>query len=293
MIFKPYRTLTGWFGSLTCLALIALDGLFILLAARRPLDGASFALILAVFASLPILAYVALRTYGVLTLEYWVDRDGVIIIWGPTRHLIPMGEITRIVLGDNAGARRWWHWPAPWVSQRKSNRFGSVRTFATQPPASHLLLVTQACAYGVTPAQPERFLAALEARHTLGRARMRRLITLRPPLSDYPLWRDQLGLLLLGVGLALNLLLFAVLSSRYPALPADLPLHFDALGQPDRIGASSALFVLPMLGLVTYLVNTVWGIWHFLRQRMASYLLWSGAVAVQILALLALRSLGV
>jgi len=293
MIFKPHRSLTGWQGLLVCLALLALDAWFTVQVARRPLDGVSFLMALAVLLSLPLLAYIAYRTYGAFTLEYWVDRDGVTIIWGPTRHLIPMGDIIRIVRGDADGSRRWWHWPAPWVSQRKSGRFGIVRSFATQPPAAHLLLVTEAGAYSVTPAQPERFLAALQARHLLGRARVRRPLTIRPPLRDYPLWRDRLGLGLLGAGFLLNLALFGLLSWRFPTLPADLPLHFDAAGQPDRIGTRSALFILPTLGLLAWLTNTAWGIWQYRRQRLASYLLWGGAAAVQVLALVALRGLGV
>ena len=291
MVFKPYRTTTAWQGLLVCAVLVALDGWLVNQTLNRPLDGLSFALVLAVLASLPLLAYLAYRTYGAFTLEYWVDRDGVTIIWGPVRYLIPMGDIVRIVRGDADGRRRWWHWPAPWVSQRQSARFGIVRSFATQPPAAHILLVTEAGAYSLTPARPERFLAALQARHALGRARVQRLATIRPPLRDYPLWQDRLGLALLVAGFALNLIVFAILSWRFPALPDDLPLHFDALGQPDRIGARSALFILPVLGALSWLTNTLWGIWQYRRQRLASYLLWGGAVVVQVVALVALQGL--
>lgn len=291
MVFKPYRTATAWQGLLVCAVLVALDGWLVNKVLNRPLDGLSFALVLAVLVSLPLLAYLAYRTYGAFTLEYWVDRDGVTIIWGPVRYLIPMGDIVRIVRGDADGRRRWWHWPAPWVSQRQSARFGIVRSFATQPPAAHILLVTEAGAYSLTPARPERFLAALQARHALGRARVRRPATIRPPLRDYPLWQDRLGLALLVAGFALNLIVFAILSWRFPALPDDLPLHFDALGQPDRIGARSALFILPVLGALAWLTNTLWGIWQYRRQRLASYLLWGGAMVVQVVALVALQGL--
>ena len=115
----------------------------------------------------------------------------------------------------------------------------------------------------------------------------------RPAWWSHPLWSDRLGLGLLLLGVVLNLALFAVLSWRFADLPADMPLHFDVLGQPDRIGPRSALLTLPMLGLLSWTINGLVGLWQYQRQRLAAYLLWAGASVVQMLAWVALRGLGV
>jgi len=86
--------------------------------------------------------------------------------------------------------------------------------------------------------------------------------------------------------------MFAVLSFLFPYLSADLPLHFDVNGLPDRIASKSGLFGLPVIGLVTWLFNTVVGIWLYRRiQRGAAYLLWGGAMVVQGITGLALFNL--
>ena len=46
-----------------------------------------------------VIVYLGYRTLGAFTLEYWVDRDGVTVMWGATRQIVPMGQIERIVPG--------------------------------------------------------------------------------------------------------------------------------------------------------------------------------------------------
>jgi uncharacterized membrane protein len=96
---------------------------------------------------------------------------------------------------------------------------------------------------------------------------------------------------LLLTGLLLCLALFGFLAFRFPVLPESVPLHFDAAGQPDRIGPRQGLFLLPLIGLLAWGINAVWGGVIYRRQRLAAYLLWGGAIAVQVIAGLALWGL--
>jgi hypothetical protein len=64
-------------------------------------------------------------------------------------------------------------------------------------------------------------------------------------------------------------------------------LHFDAAGLPDRFGPRSQVFILPFIGLLSLGTDLVVGLPMYLRDHMGAYLLWSGAILVQILAWIA------
>lgn len=118
--------------------------------------------------------------------------------------------------------------------------------------------------------------------------------TIQPLPSPGPrLRQDSLAVgLLVGALVALGAMLLW-LAATYNSLPDLLPLHFDAQGNPDRIGDRSELLVLPIIGVGVYLVNGAVGLMLRLRYQMifAPYLLWAGALLVQILLWLALWNL--
>lgn len=275
--------------------LILLDIAMVRALLARPVDGLSFVLALLVLASVVAIFYLGYRSVGVFTLEYWMDRDGVTLIWGPTRQVVPMGQIQRILeparvqpLDDPA----FWHWPCPHRRRMRTEAFGTVNAYGTRPLAEQILLVTPGEAFALSPDDPEGFLEALQERFALGVNRVRETELQRPPLWTWPLWRDRVALFLIGAGLLGMLVMFGALSFRYPSLSTDLPLHFDVSGLPDRIAPKSELFTLPLIGLAVWLLNTAAGVWLYRRvQRTTAYLLWFGALAVQGIAGLALFNL--
>ncbi len=97
------------------------------------------------------------------------------------------------------------------------------------------------------------------------------------------LLRDHVLQILLALALVVNLALFAYLALRFELLPDNLPLHFDVSGLPDRIDAKSGIFGLPIIGLVVFVLNTVFGTIVHRRQRAATLLLAVSALVVQVL----------
>jgi len=290
--FKPLRSRQGWYGLLVGLALLAVDGVLLSVVLRRPTDGLSFVVVLLMLFSLPLLLYLAFRLSGCFNLRYLVDRNGVTIVWGAMRQAVAMGRIERIVKGGTAQRRlAWWPWPGLHAGVGGESDLGPYFSLATRPPAQQLLLVTPEKVYGISPAEPERFLEALQERNMLGPAHTLPAEPQWPLLWSWRFWHDWLGQALLLAGLALVLVLFGFLAFRFPSLPPEIPLHFDALGRPDRVGPPQGLFLLPLIGLLAWSINTVWGGVIYRRQRLAAYLLWGGAVAVQIIAGAALASL--
>ena len=266
MSFKSASTPEAWRGVLACAGVMLLAALLLRRLVSLPISGWVFALGLLVLACLPVLIYLGYRTWSTLSLEYWVDRDAVTIAWGPLREVIPLGAIQHMQRGGFAIVRgRWWEWPNPFL--------------------------THSVGYALSPSAPAALIEAIQARYELGPNRLRRLGRKVPAVWQWDIWRDRIGLGMVGITLLLNLALFGYLCMRFPSLPAALPLHFDAAGQPDRLGAPASLFVLPVIGLATLILNGVWGGLLYSRQRPGAYLLWVGALLVQFLAGFALLNL--
>lgn len=295
MTFRPVADRGRWFGPLAILALVALDVVLIRALLARPVDGVGFILALLILASVLVILYLVYRTLCAFTLEYWVDRDGVTLVWGPTRHLVPMGQIERIVVAPAAAPQRGpapWHWPCPNRRRMITAAFGPVNSYSTLPLQEQVILVTPGESYGLSPIDSQGFLHALQERYQLGANRRLDPELKRPPLWTWPLWSDRAALFLMAAGLLTLVVMFGVLCFRYPDLSSDLPVHFDPTGLPDRIEDKSALFALPFIGLAVWVFNTGVGVWLYRHvQRGAAYLLWFGALAVQGIAGLALFNL--
>jgi hypothetical protein len=296
MTFNPHDCPDRWYGLLAVIGLLLLSGLGAMIVIGRPVDGLSFLLILWVLGNLAAAAYISYRTLGAFTLEYWVDRDAVTMVWGPTRQIIPIGAIQEIILGTSAPALtppRPWHWPC--THRRRvqySNELGLVNAYATRSSSEQIFLITHGESFSVSPADATEFVRALQERFALGPTRQVQLELQRPPLWTWSLWRDRVALFLIGAGLFGVLLMFGVLSFRFPHLSSDLPLHFDVNGFPDRISSKTGLFALPVIGLLAWGFNLIAGIVLYRRvQRGAAYLLWGGALVVEAIAGLALFNL--
>ena len=292
MIFKPAPCNEGRRGLVTTLTLLLVDLGLIGLIAVRPVDGWSFLALLILLVMLAYTAYAAWRTWCCWSLVYWIDRNAVTVAWGPLRPIIPLGRVQQITLG--------WSDPAPesgglWlqVQQRLAcgPELGRVRdlggrraiSLATQPPARQLLLETDAGAFGLSPANPKRFVMALEEHYRLGPTRLVGLERKLPGLAQWAIWRDRSGLGLLVFGFAAGLMLLGMAMARYPRLLA------DASGTGSEPPA--VLFLLPAFALAVWLLNGLWGLMVHERQPVAARLLWGGTLVAQVVALFALLAL--
>jgi hypothetical protein len=154
-----------------------------------------------------------------------------------------------------------------------------------------LLLITPGRAFAISPGDLQGFQEAFKARQELGPNRLVEAQVVRAPWLTWPFWTDQTAWLLLAAAAVINLGLFAYLSARFPGLDFQLALHFDSLGQADRIGTKMELFTLPIIGLIILAVNLGLGLILYRRERAGSYLLWGAAGVVQVLFWLAAFSI--
>jgi hypothetical protein len=292
MVFKPPPCPTRWEGLAASFWIVLIDLLLIVWAVRRPADMLKFLLVVVVVASLPLLAHLLLRTWAAFTLEYWVDRNAITVRWAHMRQIIPLTAVAQIATDQDLPLSKpgLLHWPAP--NLRPTGNDHNIQVFATVPAAACVLFDTDEGTYALSPADPQAMIAAVQERYAMGpsqsvaaaRVRAGRLMNLLPA--------DHLGLWLLAGGLLGVLILFGVLMISFPNLPDVLTVRYNSAGLPEEIGEKGALYRLPIIGLLAWGINGLAGLVLMARrQATAAYMLWSGAVVVQIFSLLALISL--
>jgi hypothetical protein len=242
--------------------------------------------------SVPVLCVLVYQTVSWLTLRYHLDRNGVAVRWAGSEQIIPIREIERIVPGHHLGntvvRRRGLRWPGHERGVGLVPGIGRTSFLATRPLSEQLLLVTPGRAFSISPRAPEDFVKAFEARRQLGPNRLLEQQVRRARLLTWPLWTDQTAWVLLGAAAVINLGLFGYLSIRFPGLDLLLPVHFDRLGEADRIGSK---FALPIIGLIILGTNLALGLVLYRRERAGSYMLWGTSVVVQALFWLAAFSI--
>ncbi len=310
MIFTPTSSTDGRRALLAGLLLIVLDLAVAILMAARPVGASTFLLLLVVMALWLPLGYVLWRAWLCLSLAYWIDRNALTLAWGPIRQVIPIGDVQQIQRGQAVAAmlpdaplasgpngqvdqlalaiaRRWPRLApvvlyGPDLGVRRRLQDVTVYSVATQPLPDQLLLHAGGRAYGISPANADGFLAALQQQNQLGPTHLVAHQRHWPRWMRFPLWQDRFLLILLLAGFIGTLLLLGIAMSRFTSLPFALP-QWDNL---DR----RMIFLFPVFGLAVWLINGVWGLLVYERQRVAAGLLWSGALAAQAAALIALLS---
>ena len=279
--------------------IVILDGWLLHLLGQgvraQQISFVTFLMGLIVLLSLPVLLLLAYQAVSCLTLRYHLDRNGIVVRWLGTERIIPIRDIQQIVSGHQYGGtivrRRGLHWMGHERGSGMVPGIGRTRFLATRPLTGQLLLVTPGLAYGISPSDAEGFLKSFEARRELGPNRVLEPGLDRAGWLTWAFWLDQTAWVLLGAAVVINLGLIAYLCARFPGLDFQLPLHFNSLGEADRIGTKMELFALPIIGLIILGANLGLGLVLYRRERAGSYLLWGAAAAVQALFWLAAFSI--
>jgi hypothetical protein len=255
------------------------------IAASQPINFGTFIVGVSVIFGLLLDGLIGYWVYGLAGASYLLDRNALIIQWGTSKQVIPTNEIERIFTGDEINRDFHFYgggWPGHWVGYGEVKDAGETLFYATQPPRKQIFVATPGLVYGISPADRAAFLESLQKRLQMGPTQAVEQSSRRPPILEWPIWRDWLGLTLLGAGALALAGLIGFLCFRFPALPMLMPLHFGPSGSPDRLGPRSEVFLIPLIGLSTLLINGALGGLLYGRDRVASYLLWGGSVLVQL-----------
>jgi hypothetical protein len=256
-----------------------------------PINGWTFASALLALLSVPVIAVLGYWLYDFSRLGYEFDRNRLVIRTAGTQQTIPTGSIERVIDGREAQPEARMQsltWPGYCVGQGQVEGVGLTLFYAAGPPRSQAIVVTPSLAYGISVDDMESLIEVLDTAQELGPSAEVEQRSSQAPYVGWDIWHDRLAQGALLAGIALNLALFGLLLLRYPALPDAIPMHWDATGAVDRIALREEAFALPVFGLITLLANDGLGAVFYRRQRVASYMLWSGAVLVELLFFLAL-----
>lgn len=284
--FEPDRRLGLFSGIALVSVIIAADGVMIWGIGQTGISLAGFFLSLLILVSGLALALLIFWLYGLLWSSFHVDRNALVVRWGAMTQVVPMESVTGALSGDQVkgiAIFRGPRWPGLRVGYGELEEIGPTLFFTTGSLRRQVILTTPVMAYALSPSDSIAFLEAVRTRLRMGPTQSVEQVSRQPAIFTWSLWSDRPGLALLASALILLVVLFGYISVRYPSLTEFQPLHFDASGQPDRWGTRIQVFTLPFIGLMALIANSGLGFLLYERERPAAYLLWSGAIGVQVL----------
>lgn len=244
-------------------------------------------------------------------MRYVLGEDHLRIEWRKQARHIPYDDMLTVVyhLRDRVELPyREPYWPGYRVSTIRT-RDGIWHSYATVPPHRRVRVTTPVATYAISPERPVLFVQELERRR-MGRAyampasiehglpapaatsgaRRRRAATggvaasLRESFTVFhnELLTDGVASTLVAVGVIIPVFLLAYTFNEVDFLPEQIPLHWDASGQPTRIGGSSAIWTLPLLALTVLVINAALATLVIQFDRVAARLLVAITPIVQI-----------
>lgn len=285
MVWKPSKALGLVVGVILLLTLLASDAFLLESLSRQPLGLGAFFTGLLLLLSLPMLALWCYGFYGLVTLRYEVDRNALVISSGLRREIIPLPAIQQVLRGSEITLTQGFRglgWPGYLLGHAQVKDGGILRVHSTEPIARQVVIITPSLCYGISPREPEAFIQDLRARQALGPVRQVAQSSERTAWLAWPVWRDTWFWILAILALVASAALFGLVLGRYGSLPERLPLRFFR-GEVERVAAKSGLLLLPSIGGVTWVVNTLLGWWLHQKERLGAYLLVTTALLIHLL----------
>jgi hypothetical protein len=285
MRFQPYPHRSGFIFLSSAIILTVVIILFVRSLLQQQDPRSIFILLIGVLITLALVMIIFYWTLVAFRLNYHLNRNGLAIQWGLGQQLIPFELIRAIVPGkDVAETVRFKSFNIAGLrfGGGELPEYGRLKFRATASLAESLLIITDRHTYIISPDQPNVFVQAWQARQSLGPTQhwtesMRRYWPL-----NVPLLADRLTWALWSIAALCCLALLGYICINYSDFPGLLPVHFNNLGQADRIADKNILFTLPAVGGFVWLVNFVIGSLFYRQERVAAYLLWGSTIAMQL-----------
>lgn len=230
-------------------------------------------------------------TYGYYALRYRLGRQALIIRWLGREEVVPFQSVDGIFAGARLGQAmrvRGLNWPGYHVGVGRTRSMGLVRYYTTTGDLNEVaLIVTSSATYALSPADPEGFRRDLIRRVQAFDENPEAADEPSPPPTLPPMLRDltlPVGLL---ASLAIIVLSVVYIWAKWDGLPDVIPIHFAADGTPNVFGPKDDVYKILGIGVAILVANVGLGLALYARERALARMLWTTAVVVQLLVLVA------
>lgn len=227
----------------------------------------------------------AFWTYSLATIAYLLDRNGLVISWGPARQIVPLRAIRRLVPASSVGVPRirgvsWW---GHHVGRADVPQIGTVLFYSTHQASEQVLyVVTSEKNYAISVEDPEAFAHEVLMRQELGPTAEVTHHVERSGASLESFWADPRARWLAAAAVIGLAMVWAQVALRYGSIPERMPLHFPVNDTVVSSEGREAILELPQAATLLLAANLVLGVILHSWDRMAGYVLFAAAVAVQV-----------
>ena len=288
--FLPKRTPGLIFHAALIILVLAGVSFLLWMAFGQP-GGISLILYLAgaflLLATLPFLAY---RGYALLHAYYELERDGLRIRWGLRSLDIPITEVEWVRPPEDLliplklpGLST----PGAILGEGNHEDLGKIE-FIASSMENLVIVATMNQVVILSPEDKDEFIRRFNRTIEMGSLSPIEPHSTRPAVFLRQITTDRLARVLIPLGFGLWFALLVIVSVVIPGRSA-ISLGYDPNGLPLEAVPASRMLMLPILGILLYLVSLVGGAYIFRKHttRPVSYLLWAGGVLAPFLLILA------
>jgi hypothetical protein len=284
-IERPRRTL-GTVVALAPAAVGAVLGLALVAKATTwPVSVTLFAGIvgaIGLFALAAIFAFWALAAY---LMHYTLDRNGLTIVWGTIRQVVPMSAIQSVSLGRGRDKIlvRGLTWPGLHVGRGTADGDEAL-FYSTHRTAEEIVYVrTASVTYALSPLDPPRFVSEIQRLQKASAGEAAVESVQRDVIGGHPIWADRIAQLLVLAAVAINIALWGYVFAVYGDLSPQITIEFPPLGEITDLHSRDQVLLIPAAALGVLIVNVLLGLSFQWRERAAAYLMLSGTAFLQLI----------
>ncbi len=287
---RPPRTFGVLIGGVIALWCFAFTGVLLWRGLSEPIDLPVLGPYLAATFFFGLGCLFVYWTYGCMTLQYHLDRNGLTIRWGDIRQLIPMDRIERLVPGRELPPPKvsGISWLGYHVGRAEVGELGEAIFYSTHRSHEELLyVVTPAQTYAISVPNEVQFAEELQGHQKMGQLVSLPQVIERSSLATLPIWHDPLALMLALASMLACAVTMGYVFYHYPGLPDTIPLAFPSLSGVTRVDDKQELLSIPITGLGLLAVNLALGFLLHTWERTVGYLLFLAAIGAQAMLLAA------